>query len=339
MITPSLPGWKTECVGDDIAWLWFDKDGRLRAINPEYGLFGVATGTNMKSNPNAMKAVGQGNTILTNVALTSDGGVFWEGLEDETPKDVAITSWLGQKNWQDLSPEEKKKTPAAHPNSRFCTPTRQCPNLDPKWDSPEGVPIDAILFGGRRPKTIPLVYETLNWQHAIFVGLCMRSEATAAAADHKGKKILLNDPFAMRPFFGYNICQYMEHWNELQEPPGRKLPKVFHVNWFRTDEQGHFVWPGFGENIRVLDWVLKRCDGADVAQPTPLGLIPKPGTISVEGLGAIDMEHLFDFSKADLEQEVQEIEAYFDEQLPGQLPPFIQEQLQAFKERIAQMPN
>ena len=339
MITPSLPGWKTECVGDDIAWLWFDKDGRLRAINPEYGLFGVATGTNMKSNPNAMKAVGQGNTILTNVALTSDGGVFWEGLEDETPKDVAITSWLGQKNWQDLSPEEKKKTPAAHPNSRFCTPTRQCPNLDPKWDGPEGVPIDAILFGGRRPKTIPLVYETLNWQHAIFVGLCMRSEATAAAADHKGKKILLNDPFAMRPFFGYNICQYMEHWNELQEPPGRKLPKVFHVNWFRTDEQGHFVWPGFGENIRVLDWVLKRCDGADVAQPTPLGLIPKPGTINVEGLGAIDMEHLFDFSKADLEQEVQEMEAYFDEQLPGQLPLFIQEQLQAFKERIAQMPN
>ena len=332
MITPSLPGWKAELVGDDIAWMWFDKDGRLRAINPEYGLFGVATGTNMKSNPNAMETIAT-NTVYTNVAATSDGGVFWEGLEDEIAKDVKITSWLGKENWS----ADDGVGPAAHPNSRFCTPTRQCPNLDPKWEDPEGVPIDAILFGGRRPKTIPLVYETFSWQHGIFAGLCMRSEATAAAADHKGKKILLNDPFAMRPFFGYNMSKYLDHWRELQDRPGVKLPKIFHVNWFRTNAEGHFIWPGFGENCRVLDWVCRRCDEKDIAQETALGLIPKPGTINVEGLGPIDMEHLFDFGKADLTQEVADMEAYFAEQLPGQLPAFIQEQLQALKDRIAKM--
>ena len=337
MITPSLPGWKAECVGDDIAWMWFDKDGQLRAINPEYGLFGVATGTNMKSNPNAMRAVDR-NTIFTNVASTSDGGFYWEGLEEEVTG-VSITSWLRQENWQDQSPEEKKQHPAAHPNSRFCTPTVQCPNLDPKWEDPAGVPISAILFGGRRPKIIPLVYETYSWNHGIFAGLCMRSEATAAAADHKGKKLILNDPFAMRPFFGYNMTQYMAHWRELQDRPGIKLPKIFNVNWFRTDEHGHFIWPGFGENCRVLDWILRRCDGEDVAQDTPLGRIPKPGTINTEGLGSIDMEHLFDFSKEDLEGEVRDMEAYFAEQLPGQLPPFIQDELQAFKDRIAKMPK
>lgn len=336
MITPSLPGWKAELVGDDIAWMRFGPDGRLWAINPENGLFGVASGTNMKSNPNAMGAV-SANTIFTNVAGTSDGGVYWEGLEEETPPDLAITSWLGVENWQKLSAEEKKANPAAHPNSRFCTPTSQAPNLDPVWEDPKGVPIDAILFGGRRPKTIPLVFETFNWEHAIYVGLCLRSQATAAAADHKGKKILLNDPFAMRPFFGYNICQYMDHWRELKDHPGAKLPKVFHVNWFREDQQGHFIWPGFGENIRVLDWVLRRCDGEDVANETALGYIPKPGTINVDGLGDIDMEHLFDFSKADLEQEVAEMEEYFGDQMPGQLPGFIQQEIANLKARIAKM--
>ena len=337
MITPSLPGWKAELIGDDIAWMRFGPDGRLWAINPENGLFGVATGTNMKSNPNAMRAVGK-HTIYTNVGLTSDGGVFWEGLEHEISPELGITSWLGVENWQNLSPEEKKANPAAHPNSRFCTPTVQCPNLDPDWENPRGVPIDAILFGGRRPKTIPLVFETLSWEHAIYVGLCLRSQATAAAADHKGKKILLNDPFAMRPFFGYNICHYMEHWRELKQRPGAKLPKVFHVNWFREDDAGHFIWPGFGENCRVIDWILRRCDGEDIAQETALGLIPKPGTIDMEGLDVeVDMEHLFDFSKSDLEQEVAEMEGYFDEQMPGQLPDFIQLELQNLKDRIAAM--
>jgi len=187
MLTPTLPGWKAECVGDDIAWMKFDPEGRLRAINPENGFFGVAPGTNTSSNPNAMKTIFR-NTVFTNTAMTSDGGVFWKGLEEETPRDVSITTWTGQENWQDLSEDEKKKNPAAHPNSRFCTPISECPIVDPNWEHPSGVPIDAILFGGRRPKTIPLVYESLNWLHGIFVGLCMRSEATAAAADHKGKK-------------------------------------------------------------------------------------------------------------------------------------------------------
>ena len=330
MITPSLPGWKAELIGDDIAWMWFDETGQLRGINPEYGLFGVATGTNMKSNPNAMRTI-EKNTIYTNVALTSDGGVFWEGLEDETPKDLSITSWKGKENWK---PEDG---PAAHPNSRFCTPTSQVPKLDAKWNSPEGVPIDAILFGGRRPNTIPLVFETYSWEHGIFVGLSMRSEATAAAADHKGKKILLNDPFAMRPFFGYNMCKYLEHWRELKDRPGVKLPKIFHVNWFRVDKDGKFIWPGFGENCRVLDWICRRCDGDDIARETALGLIPNPGVINTKGLGDVDMEHLFDFSKAELEQEVAELEAYFDEQLPGQLPQFIVDEKEALKQRIAKM--
>lgn len=336
MITPTLPGWKAELIGDDIAWMRFGPDGRLWAINPENGLFGVATGTNMKSNPNAMGAVTK-NTIYTNVGLTSDGGVFWEGLEDEVSPEVGITSWLGVENWQKLSPEEKKANPAAHPNSRFCTPTVQCPNLDPDWENPKGVPIDAILFGGRRPKTIPLVFETFSWEHAIYVGLCLRSQATAAAADHKGKKMLLNDPFAMRPFFGYNICRYMDHWQELKNHPGAKLPKVFHVNWFREDEAGHFIWPGFGDNCRVIDWVLRRCDGEDIAQETALGLIPKPGTINTDGLPPVDMDHLFDFTKAQLEQEIADTEAYFDEQMPGQIPAFIQQELDNFKARVAKM--
>ncbi len=332
MITPSLPGWKAELVGDDIAWMWFDDNGQLRAINPEYGLFGVATGTNMKTNPIAMKTIGK-NTIYANVATTSDGGVYWEGLEEERPKDVSITSWLWKENWQ------PGDGPAAHPNSRFCTPTRQVPSLDAEWDNPAGVPISAILFGGRRPKTIPLVYETFSWQHGVYAGLCMRSEATAAAADHKGKKILLNDPFAMRPFFGYNMTQYMDHWRELQDRPGVKLPKIFHVNWFRVDDHGKFIWPGFGENCRVIDWICRRCDGEDIAEETALGLIPKPGTLNLTGIESVDVEHLFDFSKADLEQEVVDMEAYFEEQLPGQLPQFIKDELKAFKERIAKMPK
>ena len=332
MITPTLPGWKAECVGDDIAWLRFGPDGRLWACNPENGLFGVASGTNNKSNPNAMKTILE-NTVFTNVASTSDGGFYWEGLEHETPKDVSITSWLKEENWN----RDMRTGPAAHPNSRFCAPTYQVPHLDARWEDPKGVPIDAILFGGRRPVTIPLVFEAYSWKHAVFVALCMRSQATAAAADHKGKKILLNDPFAMRPFFGYNFSRYMDHWLSLRKKPDVKLPRVFHVNWFRENEKGEFIWPGFGENCRVLEYILRRCDGEDIAVETPIGLIPKPGMINTEGLGDVDMEHLFDMSKEELETEVKEMEAYFDEQLPGQLPKEILGELEAFKERIAKM--
>ncbi len=335
MITPTLPGWKAECVGDDIAWMKFDKEGRLRAINPENGFFGVAPGTNTKSNPNAMATVFK-DTVFTNVAMTSDGGVYWEGLEDETPDDVSITSWHGRERWQALSNEEKKHHPAAHPNSRFCSPIRNCPIVDPRWEDPEGVPIDAILFGGRRPKTIPLVYESFDWNHGVFVGSSMRSEATTAAADFR-KGDILNDPFAMRPFFGYNFSQYMEHWLSLQNRPGAKLPKIFHVNWFRRAEDRSFLWPGFGENIRVIDWICRRCDGEDIAEKSPIGLIPKLGSINTEGLGKVEMESLFRLPKAELEEEVRELEKYFDEQLPGQIPAIVAHELESFKARIAQM--
>ena len=334
MLTPTLPGWKAECVGDDIAWMRFNDEGRLMAINPENGFFGVAPGTNSSSNPNAMGTIFK-NTIFTNVASTSDGGVYWEGLEEDLAPGVSITSWLGEENWQDLSREEKKRKPAAHPNSRFCTPTAQCPIIDPRWEDTQGVPIDAILFGGRRSSTIPLVYEAMEWDHGVFVGATMRSGATSAAADFN-RGDLLHDPFAMRPFFGYNFVRYLEHWLSLQKHKGVHMPKVFHVNWFRR-ERKKFIWPGFGDNIRVLDWIFRRCDGEDIAQPSPLGLIPKPGTINTDGLEEIDMGKLFDMPKDELEKEAEAIERYFSEQIPNQLPPAIQKQLEEFKKRIERM--
>ena len=303
------------------------------AINPENGFFGVAPGTNYGSNPNAMDTIFK-NTIFTNVASTSDGGVYWEGMEEVDPG-VSITSWLGEEEWQNLSPEDKAKRPAAHPNSRFCTPTAQCPIVDPKWEDAHGVPIDAILFGGRRSTTIPLVYEALDWNHAIFVGASMRSQATSAATDFK-KGDLLHDPFAMRPFFGYNFVHYLEHWLSLQKHRAVHMPKVFHINWFRK-EGGKFIWPGFGDNIRVLDWIFRRCEGENIAQPSPLGLIPKAGTINTEGLEGVDMRRLFDAPKVELQGEVAAIERYFEEQIPGQVPPVIQQQLQAFKARVEAM--
>lgn len=334
MITPTIPGWKAECVGDDIAWMRFDNEGRLRAINPEYGFFGVAPGTNNQSNPNAMKTVFT-NTIFTNTAKTSDGGVWWEGM-DHYGDDVKVTSWLGKENWQDLSPAEKKETPAAHPNSRFCAPTKQYPLLDEKWESPEGVPIDAIFFGGRRPDTIPLIYEATSWNHGVFVGAQMKSEATAAAADMEGKAVL-HDPFAMRPFFGYSFVQYLEHWLSLQDRPSVKLPKIFHVNWFRKDSNKKFIWPGFGENLRVIDWALRRCDGEDIADPSPLGLIPKPGTLNVDELSGVDLEALFKQNKAELEADVQDTQEYFNREIPGQLPAPLQAELDALRERVSKM--
>ncbi|KAK4315504.1 hypothetical protein Pmani_013265 [Petrolisthes manimaculis] len=331
MMTPSLPGYKIECVGDDIAWMKFDEEGVLRAINPENGFFGVAPGTSMKTNPMAMKTV-HSNTIFTNVAKTSDGGVFWEGLEKETPNNVSIRSWLGDENW---SAESGK--PAAHPNSRFCTPASQCPIIDPAWEDSAGVPISAILFGGRRPEGVPLVYEAYDWKHGVLVGAAMRSEATAAA-EHKGK-VIMHDPFAMRPFFGYNFGQYLAHWLSMEERTTRPLPKIFHVNWFRKDDKGSFIWPGFGENVRVLDWILQRVEGNDVAEESAVGLLPRPGSLNLEGLdtSTLDTHELFRLPKGFWEQEVRAIAKYFDEQVGVDLPNEIREQLKSLEKRVEKM--
>lgn len=340
MLTPpkGLPGWKVECVGDDIAWMKFDSEGRLRAINPENGFFGVAPGTNKSSNPNAMKTVFR-NSMFTNTAITSDGGVFWEKMCDlkDLPKDVSITTWKGVKDWQDFDKAAQKKTPASHPNARFCTPISQYPYLDENWESSEGVPIDAILFGGRRPNTIPLVYESFSWRHGVFVGAGMKSEPTAAASDVKEQ--MAHDPFAMRPFFGYNFMHYLNHWLSLENKKDAKLPKIFHVNWFRKDEAGEFVWPGFGDNLRVLDWVLRRCDGEGVAIETPLGFVPGEDGLNMDGLReeTVNRDWLFKLSKQELQDDLEETEWYFDTQFPGQLPAAVLEELEAARQRIADM--
>nr|CAI5835492.1 unnamed protein product [Callosobruchus analis] len=329
MMTPTLPGYKIECVGDDIAWMRFDSNGQLRAINPENGFFGVAPGTSRSSNPIAMDTIFR-NTLFTNVALTSDGGVYWEGLENETPKDVKITDWRGQA-WV----RGQDKTPAAHPNSRFCTPAKQCPIIDPAWEHPDGVPISAILFGGRRPAGVPLVFEARNWRHGVFVGASMRSEATAAA-EHKGK-VIMHDPFAMRPFFGYNFGKYLEHWLSMEQP-SRQLPKIFHVNWFRKSQEGKFLWPGFGENSRVLDWILRRLDGEDCAQETAIGYVPKSNSLNLEGLKeTVDIQQLFDIPKDFWREEVYAIEKYFNEQVGNDLPKEIGNQLVDVKRRVDNM--
>lgn len=328
MMRPALPGWKVECVGDDIAWMRFDSEGQLRAINPENGFFGVAPGTSAATNPNAMATI-QSNTLFTNVAETSDGGVYWEGIDQPLPPGVTVTSWLG-KPWK---PGDKE--PCAHPNSRFCVPARQCPIMDPAWEAPEGVPIDAIIFGGRRPKGVPLVYEAFNWRHGVFVGSSMRSESTAAA-EHKGKTIM-HDPFAMRPFFGYNFGHYLEHWLSMEGRKGARLPRIFHVNWFRRDEAGRFLWPGFGENARVLDWICRRLDGEDSAQETPIGLVPKEGALDLSGLRAIDISQLFSIPKDFWEQEVRDIRGYLTEQVNQDLPKEVLAELKALEERVQKM--
>ncbi|XP_026686279.1 phosphoenolpyruvate carboxykinase [GTP]-like isoform X2 [Diaphorina citri] len=329
MLNPTLPGYKVECVGDDIAWMKFDKEGVLRAINPENGFFGVAPGTSNKTNPIAMKTVFK-NTIFTNVASTSDGGVYWEGMEDEISPDVSITDWHN-KPWK-----KSDGTQAAHPNSRFCTPASQCPTIDPNWESHEGVPISAIIFGGRRPQGVPLVYESFDWQHGVFLGASMRSEATAAA-EHKGK-VIMHDPFAMRPFFGYNFGDYLKHWLSMEQRTNAKLPKVFHVNWFRKGSQGEFLWPGFGENIRVLDWILRRVENnKEIAEASPIGYIPKPEALITTNLASdVDLEELFSFDKSFWEQEVQDLQRYFNEQLGADLPTAIQAEIDALKQRIKQ---
>ncbi|KAL0107686.1 hypothetical protein PUN28_014768 [Cardiocondyla obscurior] len=326
MMQPTLPGYKIECVGDDIAWMRFDTKGNLRAINPENGFFGVAPGTSSATNPNAMKTVFK-NTIFTNVASTSDGGVYWEGLEKEIADDVKIVDWKGN-DWFKGS-----KIPAAHPNSRFCTPAKQCPIIDPSWEDPAGVPIDAILFGGRRPEGVPLVYQARNWQHGVFIGAAMRSEATAAA-EHKGK-IIMHDPFAMRPFFGYNFGHYLAHWLSMAQVKNAKLPAIFHVNWFRKDVDGKFLWPGFGENSRVLDWILRRIDGEDIAEDSAIGLLPRSGSINLESLqDDVNMSELFRLPKSFWQKEVKDLKEYFDAQVGNDLPEAITTELNRLSDNV-----
>ncbi|CAB4861533.1 unannotated protein [freshwater metagenome] len=279
MLIPTLPGWKVETVGDDICWMKPGPDGRLYAINPEAGFFGVAPGTNMDTNPNAMYTI-EANSIFTNTALTADGDVWWEGMGD-APE--GMTDWKGQP-WS-----KESGTPAAHPNARFTTPAAQDPAIAAEWEDPAGVPIDAVLFGGRRASVIPLVFESFDWDHGVFLGSIMASETTAAAAGAVGN--LRRDPFAMLPFCGYNMADYFGHWLKMGAvADASKLPKIFYVNWFRKGDDGRWLWPGYGENSRVLEWVFERCAGRGEAEETPIGFVPKKSGINVEGLNISDAD-------------------------------------------------
>lgn len=329
MMLPSLPGWKIETVGDDIAWMRPGRDGRLHAINPEFGIFGVAPGTSFSSNPNAMYSCTQ-NSLFTNVGITDDLDVYWEGLP--VPQ-TGIMDWRRRKHWLPaLKPNfkgpgtgfrgtgysvDEKNDPAAQANSRFTAPISQCPVLDPEWENPEGVPIDAIIFGGRRSDTVPLVLQSFSWQHGTFLGAVMRSQATSAA-DQVG---LGHDPMAIRPFCGYNIKDYFGHWLSM-EKEGIKLPKIFNVNWFQTDANGKFVWPGFGENIRVLEWVFNRCAGTAPAVDTPIGFLPPPGCINVQGLHMAEgsMEQLLRVDTALWRKEAEDIKQFFKSLTPATAP-------------------
>ena len=324
MMNPTLPGWKVETVGDDIAWMKFGADGRLYAINPEAGFFGVAPGTSMHSNPNAMLTAKE-NSIFTNCALTSEGDIWWEDMTEAPPAD--LSDWL-RRPW---TPASGRK--AAHPNARFTTPARQCPVISPDWEKPEGVPISAILFGGRRASVIPLVTEALSWRHATFLGSIMSSETTAAAAGKVGT--LRFDPFAMLPFCGYHMGDYFAHWLEMGEPKERKLPRIYHVNWFRKNADGRFLWPGYGENSRVLKWIFERVAGTAKAVETPIGRVPARGALDLSGLDLAD-GNLDALMRVDVDGWIAELPAIKKhyEKFGTRLPQGLRDELAALEQRL-----
>ena len=327
MLTPTIPGWKAETIGDDIAWMKFGEDGRLYAINPEAGFFGVAPGTSMDTNPNAMHNL-RSNSIFTNAALTPDSDVWWEEMSDEPPE--SAISWLGEE-WH---PGDEKT--AAHPNARYTTPAAQCPIIDPNWENPNGVPISAILFGGRRASTIPLVFEAFNWEHGTFIGSIASSERTAAAADTVGE--LRRDPMAMLPFCGYNMGDYFAHWLEMgDKTDAEKLPKIFYVNWFRKDADGGWLWPGFGENSRVLKWIVERISGNEDAVETPIGYVPCDGGIDTEGLDVTDeqMQELLNVNSEEWLNEIESIREHY-KRFEETLPEALNDQLDALESRLRQ---
>jgi phosphoenolpyruvate carboxykinase (GTP) len=306
MLAPTIPGWKAETLGDDIAWLRFGTDGRLYAVNPENGFFGVAPGTSWKTNPNAMRTLCSGNSIYTNVALTDDGDIWWEGLEGEP---THVTSWT-KRDWTPADGASGAR--CAHPNSRYCTPMEQCPVLAEEWEDPAGVPISAILFGGRRASTIPLVNESFDWLHGVFLGATLSSEKTAAAAGRVGE--VRRDPMAMLPFIGYHAGDYFQHWIDVgKSADASKLPKIFYVNWFRRGSDGRFLWPGFGENSRVLKWIIERIEGRAAAAETPIGLVPRPAHLDLSGLDTAseDVEAVLKVDVEEWRAELPLIEQWF----------------------------
>lgn len=326
MLEPTIPGWKVETLGDDIAWMRFGTDGRLYAMNPEYGFFGVAPGTGYDTNANAMRTIEIGNSIFTNVALTDDGDVWWEGMTAEPP--AHLTDWKGR-DWTPSSGEL-----SSHPNSRFCTPAAQCPIISSDWESPHGVPISAILFGGRRKTTIPLVTQSRNWQHGVFMAATLSSETTAAAVGKVG--VVRRDPFAMLPFIGYHVGDYFKHWLNIgKRTEENKLPKIFYVNWFRRGDDGRFLWPGYGENSRVLKWVLEQVEGANNSVESPIGYLPAKGAIDVSGL-EINPEDIAEALRIDPNEwraEIPLIEEWF-EKIGSKLPDELRKELATLKNNI-----
>ena len=326
MLRPTIPGWRVQTLGDDIAWMRFGEDGRLYAVNPEAGFFGVAPGTNYKTNPHAMETINKGNSVFTNVALTDDGDVWWEEMENQPDH---ATSWKKQ----DWTPDSDEK--AAHPNSRYCTPMSQCPILAPEWDDPNGVPISAILFGGRRANTIPLVTESRDWQHGTFMGATLSSEKTAAAAGKVGE--VRRDPMAMLPFIGYNAGDYFQHWIDTgKRADANKLPRIFYVNWFRRGDDRRILWPGFGENSRVLKWVIERIEGTAAASETPIGWVPTADQLDLTGLEdtpMADIEASLEVNPEEWRQEIPLIEEWFDK-IGEKLPTSLRDELEALKQRL-----
>lgn len=324
MIVPTIPGWKAECLGDDIAWMKIGPDGRPYAINPERGFFGVAPGTSYQSNPVAMETVKK-NTIFTNCALRDDGDIWWEGMDGDPPRHAI--DWRGQ----DWSPEMNQ--PAAHPNARFTVPASQCPGISSDWEKPEGVPIDIFIFGGRRANVVPLVTESINWDHGVFLGATAASETTAANIGAVGA--LRRDPFAMTPFCGYNMADYMQHWLEMGDRLGSKAPRIFYVNWFRKNPAGKYIWPGFGDNSRVLKWMCERVEGKIEALNSPIGLLPIEGDLDLTGLN-LPPQSFKELLKVDPESwrgEVSDIKKYFS-RFGRHLPERMHRQLQQLAARL-----